>query len=109
MGRVSTAAGRVMAQRIQTILVDDLTGEPAAETVRFGLDGRYYEIDLTKEHAQQLRAELKLQMRRARPVARPKPAHEAARIRVWAPQYGYEVAARGPIRRDVIDAYRQAL
>lgn len=98
-----------MAQKIQTILTDDLTGEPAAETVQFGVDGRYYELDLSKDHAKQLRAELKTFARHARPVAPPKPAQEAARIRVWAQENGYEVSARGRIHRDVIEAYRQAL
>lgn len=98
-----------MAQKRQTILVDDLSGEPAAETVQFGLDGRYYEIDLTKEHAKQLRAELMPLVRHAHRAPPPKPTQEAARIRAWAKQNGYEVSARGPIPRDVIQAYRQAV
>lgn len=32
-------------------LVDDLDGEPAAETVRFGIDGATYEIDLSTDNA----------------------------------------------------------
>jgi hypothetical protein len=39
----------MMAQMMQTVLVDDLSGDPAAETVQFGLDGRQYELDLTKD------------------------------------------------------------
>jgi hypothetical protein len=35
-----------MAQRVQTLLIDDLDGGEAAGTVRFGLDGAEYEIDL---------------------------------------------------------------
>lgn len=105
----STAAGRVMVQRIVTALVDDLSGEPAAETVQFGLDGRHYEIDLTKDHAKQLRAELRPHVRAARPVAPPSPKQEAALIRAWARENGYEVADRGRIHRDVLEAYRQAL
>jgi hypothetical protein len=34
---------RRMAQRVQVELVDDLSGETADETVRFGLDGTEYE------------------------------------------------------------------
>ncbi|MCY1159277.1 MAG: Lsr2 family protein [Citricoccus sp.] len=98
-----------MAQKTQTVLVDDLTGEPATETVQIGVDGRHYELDLTKNNAKQLRAELKNYLRAARPVAPPKPAQEAARIRVWAQQNGYEVAARGRIHREVIQAYRRAI
>ena len=41
-----------MAQKIQTLLIDDLDGSEAEGTVRFGLDGADYEIDLNAEHAQ---------------------------------------------------------
>jgi hypothetical protein len=34
-----------MAQKIQTLLIDDLDGGQAEGTVRFGLDGAEYEID----------------------------------------------------------------
>ena len=44
-----------MAQKIQTLYIDDLDGSEADGTVRFGLDGAEYEIDLNTEHAQALR------------------------------------------------------
>ena len=44
-----------MAQKIQTLVIDDLDGSQAEGTVRFGLDGTEYEIDLTAGHAQALR------------------------------------------------------
>ena len=47
-----------MAKRVVVELVDDLTGKPGATTVRFGLDGVDYEIDLADET--QLRAMLAL-------------------------------------------------
>ena len=43
-----------MAQKVQTLFIDDLDGSEAAGTVRFGLDGTDYEIDLNTEHAQAL-------------------------------------------------------
>jgi hypothetical protein len=98
-----------MAQKVKTVMVDDLTGEPATETIQFGIDGRHYGLDLTKDNAKQLRAELKTYVRSARPVAPPKPAQEAARIRAWARQNGYDVSPRGRIHREVIEAYRQAV
>jgi hypothetical protein len=98
-----------MAQKVKTVMVDDLTGEPATEAVQFGLEGRHYELDLTKDNAKQLRAELKTYVRSARPVAPPKPAQEAARIRAWARQNGYDVSPRGRIHREVIEAYRLAV
>ena len=36
-----------MAQKVQTLLIDDLDGGEAEATVRFGLDGTDYEIDLS--------------------------------------------------------------
>ena len=47
-----------MAQKINVILVDDLDGSDAVETVSFGLDGSQYEIDLSKKNAEVLRKAL---------------------------------------------------
>src|SRR5438045_8616514 len=47
--------GEPVAQKIQTLFIDDLDGTEAEGTVRFGLDGTEYEIDLNAEHAQGLR------------------------------------------------------
>ena len=44
-----------MAQKIQTLFIDDLDGSTAEGTVRFGLDGTEYEIDLNAGHARELR------------------------------------------------------
>ena len=47
-----------MAQKIQTLFIDDLDGSAAEGTIRFGLDGTEYEIDLNDEHARELREAL---------------------------------------------------
>ncbi len=44
-----------MAQEVQILFIDDLDGSEAEGTVRFGLDGTEYEIDLNAKHAQELR------------------------------------------------------
>lgn len=44
-----------MAQKVQVLLVDDLDGGEADETVTFALDGKTYEIDLTTANADKLR------------------------------------------------------
>ena len=44
-----------MAQRVEVVLVDDLDGGTADETVQFALDGVSYEIDLTAANAQSMR------------------------------------------------------
>jgi nucleoid-associated protein Lsr2 len=47
-----------VAQKIRVLLIDDLDGSEADATVRFGLDGVEYEIDLSAEHAEELRTTL---------------------------------------------------
>ena len=44
-----------MTQKIQTLFIDDLDASAAEGTVRFGLDGAEYEIDLNARHAKELR------------------------------------------------------
>ena len=44
-----------MAQKVQVILVDDIDGGPAEETLSFSLDGVSYEIDLSSANAARLR------------------------------------------------------
>ena len=65
-----------MAQKVQTLFIDDIDGSAAEGTVRFGLDGTEYEIDLNAEHAQQLRDALAAYVRAARRVngGSPRPA-----------------------------------
>ena len=46
-----------MAEKIQVLLVDDIDGGEATETVNFGLDGVAYEIDLSSDNAKKLRKE----------------------------------------------------
>ena len=55
-----------MAQKIQTLFIDDLDGSEAEGTVRFGLGGTEYEIDLNAGHGQALRDALARYVRAAR-------------------------------------------
>ena len=43
-----------MRKPIQTLFVDDIDGGEAKGTVRFGLDGTDYEIDLSVAHSEDL-------------------------------------------------------
>ncbi|MEF3120919.1 histone-like nucleoid-structuring protein Lsr2 [Kocuria flava] len=109
-----------MAQTVKIILEDDLDGGPAEETVRFGLDGGQYEIDLSEENAARLREAMRpfiAKARRAqakqggkqartgtaRPAGRGNP--DTAAIRQWAREKGYEVSDRGRIHQDIQKAY----
>ncbi len=47
-----------MAQRVTVELEDDLDGGPADETLRFGLGGSEYEIDLSKKNASRFRRQI---------------------------------------------------
>ena len=47
-----------MAQEVKVILVDDVDGGPASETLTFAFDGVNYEIDLSERNAARLRADL---------------------------------------------------
>lgn len=48
-----------MAQSTIVYLTDDLDGSDADETIKFGLDGKSYEIDLNKKNASALRRVLR--------------------------------------------------
>ena len=60
-----------MAQKVQVLLVDDLDGGEATETVSFGLDGSSFEIDLSSANADKIRKELALYIEHARKVSAP--------------------------------------
>ena len=57
-----------MAQKVHIVLVDDLDGSDASQTVSFGLDGTSYEIDLNDKHAAALRDALSGYVGHARKV-----------------------------------------
>ena len=108
-----------MAQKVHVILEDDLTGGPADETVRFGLDGKFYEIDLSAENATQLRDAVRPFVDKARRVQADKRAKtrratasqrngETPQIRAWAQENGYSVSARGRVHQHIKDAYYAA-
>ena len=106
-----------MAQRILKVLIDDLDGSDATETVTFALDGVTYEIDLAAKNASKFRAELTPWMNAGRRVAgkvgraaQRKPIDaEVAQMREWARMNGYTVSDRGRIPTDIQVAYRQAI
>jgi hypothetical protein len=111
-----------MAQRVQVLLVDDVDGGAADETVTFSLDGVSYEIDLTSAHAADLRGAMahwvgharKVGARNAgRPAGRGRKAGGAANgdatlIREWARANGHKVSERGRISAGVREAYAAA-
>jgi hypothetical protein len=105
-----------MAQRTIVLLEDDLGGGDADETVAFGLDGRSYEIDLSTKNATALRKALEPYVSAARKAsgrsalanrARNGSAAgpDAATLRAWAIENGYEVNTRGRVSAAIREAY----
>ncbi len=60
-----------MARKVNVLLLDDIDGSGAAETIPFGLDGTRYEIDLSSDHAQELRKQLEPYVKAARRIRTP--------------------------------------
>lgn len=106
-----------MGLETRAVLVDDFDeSAPAAETVRFGLDGISYTIDLTAENAAKLRADMANWIAAAR---RETPGHGAAavtvdethelpaRVRAWARSRGISVGKRGRLPAELVERYLQ--
>jgi hypothetical protein len=106
-----------MAQRVTVELEDDLDGGPADETLRFGLGGTDYEIDLSKKNASKFRRQIAPYIEHARKAGRGqrrRPARttssrdRSADIRAWAKSQGITVSERGRIPASVTEQYQAA-
>jgi hypothetical protein len=125
-----------MAQKVQVILVDDVDGGEADETVSFALDGVSYEIDVSESNAQALRDALAPWLGHARRVGgrsgggggRARSGGSGAAkasgrssggsngtaradlsaIRQWARENGFQVSDRGRVSSEVMTAYENA-
>jgi len=108
-----------VAQRIMTSFVDDIDGSQAEGTVRFGLDGADYEIDLSAEHAAALRTALEGYIAAARksqgarrPVRRGRRAGDSGpnttEVREWAKSQGIDVKERGRVPAELVVKFQAA-
>ena len=109
-----------MAQKIQTLFIDDLDGSEADGTVRFGLDGTDYEIDLNAKHAGELRDALARYVtaarragssaRRPARTGRKAPANglNTTEIREWAKTQGIDVKDRGRVPAELVVKFQAA-
>jgi hypothetical protein len=115
-----------VAQKVQVLLLDDLDGTEAQETVSFSLDGTSYEIDLSKSNASGLRDALAKYVGAARKAGRAATGRQsggrsrgsgsaaidrdqAAAIRAWAKKQGLKVSDRGRIPASIIEQYNSAV
>ncbi|MDE9364442.1 Lsr2 family protein [Luteipulveratus sp. YIM 133132] len=103
-----------MAQKLQVLLLDDVDGSEAAETVSFGLDGVTYEIDLSASNAAEFRKELSTWTESARRTGGRRSTtkapgtsnrHDLTKVRDWARDNGYSVSDRGRVSREIQEAY----
>jgi len=109
-----------VAQKVNIVLVDDLDGSEATETVSFALDGTSYEIDLNDENAAALREALSGYVGHARKASggnrrggrrtasATTSGPSAADVRAWARENGYELSERGRVPAEVRQAYDAA-
>jgi len=111
-----------MAQKVQTLLIDDLDGGEAEGTVRFGIDGTDYEIDLSAKHAEALRKALEPYLgaaRRAPGSAARRPGRTGRRVasaaapdptavRGWAKSQGIDVKDRGRVPAELVAKFKAA-
>jgi hypothetical protein len=110
-----------MAQKVQTLLIDDLDGGEAEGTIRFGLDGTEYEIDLSAKNADALRKGLARYVeagRRAPGSPQRRPSRSGRRasandvntteVREWAKAQGIEVKDRGRVPAELVVKFKAA-
>ena len=114
-----------MAQKVQVLLVDDIDGGEASETVNFALDGNNYEIDLSGKNATEMRDSFAKYVGAARKIGRSSSSSgrsgrrsggtstamdrdQAAAIRSWAKKQGLKVSDRGRIPATIIEQYNQS-
>jgi hypothetical protein len=114
-------------EELTVSLIDDFDGTEAAETVKFSLDGKSYEIDLSKPNASELRRTLRPYIDRSRTArraatsrrttkaaggrrgpARRSEGYDRTEVREWAKKNRIKVAPRGRIANEVVDRWRQA-
>jgi len=114
-----------VARREIVVLEDDLDGGNADESVKFGLDGVAYEIDLNSKNAAKLRDALTPYIKVARKSRggvvggrgvtsrTPRGATATDReqnkaVREWAKRKGHTISERGRIPQSIVDEYMAA-
>ena len=108
-----------MAQKVQTLYIDDIDGSEAEGAVRFALDSTEYEIDLSATHREELRSALEPFIAHARKVGGTRRAARGGRrnasaidthkVREWARAQGIEIKDRGRVPADVLTRYRETV
>ena len=114
-----------MARKVVVELVDDIDGTEFGadgESIGYTFDGVEYQIDLKDEHAKEFRETLEYYIahstriggrkhrsdRAVNPGVAKRQPGEMKKIRAWAIEQGYELASRGRIPGEIVQAFRDA-
>jgi hypothetical protein len=113
-----------MGKKEVVTITDDIDGRVGAETVTFAYAGRSYEIDLGEKNKAKLEKALEPFIGAARKAAgnqaaaRKPSGRSASRppssgldlnaVRSWAAEQGMEVAKRGRLAKNVVEAFLKA-
>jgi nucleoid-associated protein Lsr2 len=116
-----------MAKTMVEVLVDDLDGSEAVESVRIGWNGQWRELELSEKNLAALSKSFdrfwdagrpvrsaSTPRRRGRSATKAGSGHAQGQrdpkaIRAWATAQGIAVPSRGRIPRDVEERYHRAL
>ena len=106
-------------KKTQVVLLDDIDGTEAEETVSFSFKGVSYELDLSSANAAAMAEDLEKWIKPARRVggrtttrsarsSKPQGPSRAGEIRAWAQGQGLEVNERGRIPAEIVAAFEAA-
>lgn len=113
-----------MARKVTVTLTDDTDPtQEAEETIAFGFDGKFLEIDLSAKNAARFRKDMEkwvpyarkdssmngVAKRRAPKTRTVGDRNKSQLIREWAPSKNIVLNSRGRIPQDVIDQYESEL
>lgn len=104
-----------MARRETVTVTDDFDGTEGAHTVRFGLDDKTYEVDLSSDNEAEFREFVEQYIAVGRRTTRSGQRYtvdtdtvDTRAVRAWANSRGINIPARGRVGRDVIEQFRAA-
>jgi nucleoid-associated protein Lsr2 len=115
-----------VSQKIQTIIIDDLDGRELVagegRTIEFAYDGTSYSIDLSDKNAAAFDKAVSKYIEAGTKLGRAgrgsvTPMRRSAKntdidtqaVRSWAEANGYEISARGRIKGEIVEAFREAM
>jgi hypothetical protein len=103
---------------IRKVIESDISGKLDADTVAFGIEDTWWEIDLTQQEREELEEHLRRYMDKGRRIGHKRPsrrknypnlsADEREEIRSWGEENGYDPALYGALATSLLKAYYEA-